>query len=404
VREVVVTGLGIVSCLGNEPEQVVDALRHGRSGITYCDEYADIGMRSRVHAIPDISREAPIDRKFRRFMGTVSEYAYHAMQKAVHDAGLSPRHVSDVRTGLIVGAGTGSLSEYVKAIDLLRSKGIRKVPPYTVPKTMASSVSACLTTAFGIKGHSYSLTAACASSAHCIGQASDLIRSGRQDVVFAGGSEEAEWTSAAMFDAMNVLSTGFNSTPQTASRPYDAARDGFVMGGGAGIIVLEERKHAEARNAHIYAELDGYGASSDSPNLVNSTIEGSAMAMHLALADAKSSRVDLVNTHAISTMQGDVDELLAIKKIFKTDCPRICSTKGLTGHSLAASGVHSAIFSILMMDRGFISACANLQVPDPRIAEMPLVSPYPIEQKIDSIMINSLGFGGSNASLVFRKN
>jgi 3-oxoacyl-[acyl-carrier-protein] synthase-1 len=356
-------------------------------------------MRSQVAGIPSLEGEPPIERKARRFMGEVAIYAHHAMRKAVADAKLSPGQVSRPSTGLIVGAGVGSLSSYLPAIDALRAGGMRKLPPYVVPQAMASSASANLTTAFGIRGYSYTISAACASSAHAIGQGAELIRSGRQDIVFAGGAEEAEWTSAAPFDAMGALSTGFNGRPQTASRPYDAARDGFVMAGGAGMLVLEELAHAKARGARIYAEVKGYGASSGG-DMVNPAARAAADAMHAACADAGLKRLDYVNAHAISSPTGDLAELEALREVFGGEPPPVSSTKGLTGHSLGASGAQEAIYCLLMMERGFVTACANLEKPDAAVKDFPLVTKTR-EQRVASAMSNSFGFGGSNASLIF---
>jgi len=402
VRRVVVTGMGIVSCLGNELDEVERALREGRSGVRYCEDYERAGMRSRVAGIPDLAEEPPIDRKLRRFMGSVAVYAHHAMRKAIANARLAARDISDPRVGLIVGSGTGSLSQYLPAIDVLRAKGLQKMPPYVVPQSMASTVSACLATAYAIRGYSYSITSACASSAHCIGHAMELIRMGKQDRVFAGGAEEAEWTSAAAFDAMGALSTAYNDTPQTASRPYDAGRDGFVMAAGSGILVLEALEHAEARGARIYGELAGYGASSDGEDMITPAPESVARAMRLALAEAGVEQVDYINTHATSTPVGDVAELAAIGEVFGTRVPPVSSTKGLTGHAVAASGAHEAIYSLLMMEKGFIAPCANLRERDPATAGFPLVTRCE-ERSIRSVLSNSLGFGGTNASLLFRR-
>ncbi len=394
--------MGIVSCLGNELDTVAQALREGKSGIRFAENYKRAGMSSQIAGIPDLSAEPPIDRKHRRFMGNVAIYAHHAMRKAIADARLSEREVSDPRVGLIVGSGTGSLSHYLTAIDTLREKGPQKMRPYTVPQTMASTASACLSTAFTIRGHSYSISSACASSAHCIGHAMELIQMGKQDRVFAGGAEEAEWTSAAMFDAMGVLSHGYNDTPQAASRPYDAGRDGFVIAGGAGILVLEALDHARTRGARIYAELSGYGASSDGSDMITPEPEGVARAMRLALAGAGLEQVDYLNTHAISTPIGDIGELSAVRTAFGAQLPLISSTKGLTGHAIGASGAHEAIYSLLMMEHGFLAPCVNLQVPDPATAGFPLITRCQ-EQNIASFLSNSLGFGGTNASLLFRR-
>jgi len=356
-------------------------------------------MRSQVAAIPSWDDEPLIDRKARRFMGETAIYAHHALRKAIDDAKLTSAQVSDAATGLIVGSGIGSLSRYVPAIDVLRESGMKKVPPYVVPQTMASTASASLATGFKIRGTSFTISAACASSAHAIGQAAELIRAGRQKIMFAGGTEEAEWTTAAAFDAMGVLSTAYNGRPQAASRPYDAGRDGFVMAGGAGMLVLEELEFAKARGAHVYAELCGYGASSSTDMLIPSA-DAAAAAMRVALADAGMGSVDYINTHA-NSMVADIAELSAIRNVFGEALPLISSTKGLSGHSLGASGAHEAIYSLLMMQAGFIAACANLENPDPQADGFPLVTQC-LDQPVSSVLSNSLGFGGTNASLVFR--
>jgi 3-oxoacyl-[acyl-carrier-protein] synthase-1 len=356
-------------------------------------------MRSQVAGIPSLEGEPPIERKARRFMGEVAICAHHALRKAIADAELSAEQVSRPSTGLIVGAGVGSLSSYLAAIDALRAGGMKKLPPYVVPQTMASTVSANLATAFGIQGHSYTISAACASSAHAIGQAAALIRSGRQDIVLAGGAEEAHWTSAAPFDAMGALSTGYNDRPQAASRPYDAARDGFVMAGGAGMLVLEELAHAKARGARVHAEVKGYGASSGG-DMLNPAPAAAAAAMRAACADAGLKRLDYVNAHAISSPAGDLAELEALRLVFGAGLPPVSSTKGLTGHSLGASGAHEAIYCLLMMQHGFIAGCANLENPDRAANDFPLVA-RTREQPVASALSNSFGFGGTNASLIF---
>jgi 3-oxoacyl-[acyl-carrier-protein] synthase-1 len=399
VRRVVVTGLGIVSCIGNDLDTVELALREGRSGVRYIPEYAELGLRSCVAGVPDISGEAPVDRKIRRFMGDAALYAYHAMRKALADAGLAQEAVSTPRTGLIVGSGVGSPFEHSIAVDTLRSKGIGKVLPYGVPRIMGSTTSACLSTAFGIQGTSYSMSSACATAAHCIGHAAELIQFGKQDTVIAGAAEEVCWTTTMPFDAMGALSTTHNDS--TASRPYDVSRDGFVIAGGAGILVLEELEQARRRGARIYAEVAGYGACSDGLDMVTPSPEGAARAMRLALAEAGGS-VDYINTHATSTRLGDVSELAAIREVFGNVVPLISSTKGLTGHPIAAAAAHEAIYSLLMLDREFIAGCANLEQPDPACAGLPILR-QSIDRRIDACMSNSFGFGGTNASLVFRR-
>jgi 3-oxoacyl-[acyl-carrier-protein] synthase-1 len=379
---------------------VLEALRSGRSGIRFSEEYRHAGMRSQVAGLPSMQGEPAIDRKLRRFMGEVSVYAYHALRKAITDARLPSQVVSDPKTGLIVGSGVGSLSRYVEAIDALRAGGVRKVPPYVVPQIMASTASACLAMAYRISGVSYATSGACASAAHAIGQAAQLIRSGRQEVVFAGGAEEGEWASAVLFDAMGALSTRYNDRPEAASRPYDAGRDGFVMAGGAGMLVLEELQHAQARGARCYAELCGYGASSGGDMVVPSP-EAAAAAMQGALADAGLKQVDYVNTHAIASEAGDIAELEALRQVFGSELPLISSTKGLSGHSLGASAAQEAIYSLLMMKAGFIAGCANLDHRDPAAAGFPLVTGC-VPRRLASVMSNSFGFGGTNASLILR--
>ena len=378
---------------------MVEALRSGASGVSFCEEYRRAGMRSHVAGLPQLAGEPPIDRKLRRFMGEVSLYAYHALRKAIDDARLTAPQLASPRTGLIVGTGVGSLARYVEALDALRAGGMKKLSPYVVPQTMASTASACLAGAYGIGGISYSTSAACASAAHAIGQGADLIRSGRQDVVLAGGAEEAAWTSAVMFDAMGALSTGHNDRPQAASRPYDAARDGFVMAGGAGMLILEEMEHARARGAPCHAELCGYGASSGG-DMVTLSPAAAASAMRAALVDAGADSVDYVNAHAISSIEGDRAELEALRAVFPAGAPLISSTKGLSGHSLAASGAQQAIYCLLMMAEGFVAGCANLEQPDAAAAGLPLVTTARA-QRIARAMSNSFGFGGTNASLVF---
>lgn len=399
MRRVVITGLGVVSCIGNDLDTVENNLRNGRSGVRFVDEYSALGLRSCVAGIPDLSAEPPIDRKHRRFMGDASIYAHHALRKALADAGLQSEHVSHPRIGLIVGSGVGSPFQHIAAVDILRSKGLSRVPPYTVPQVMGNTTSACLATAFRIQGHSYSLASACATSSHCIGHAMDLIRYGKQDMVFAGGAEEVCWTSTVLFDAMGALSTGHNDRPESASRPYDRGRDGFVVAGGAGMLVLEAEEHARARGARIYAELKGYGACSDGQDMVTPSAEGAARVMRLALQQANC-HVSYINTHATSTPVGDLSELAAIREVFETDIPLVSSTKGLTGHAIAASGAQEAVFSLLMLDRRFVAANANLSDPDPGTGGMPLVTSC-LSQKLDAVMSNSFGFGGTNASLVF---
>ena len=356
-------------------------------------------MRSHVAGLPSLEGEPAIDRKLRRFMGEVSVYAHHALRKAIADARLPDEALSQATTGLLVGSGVGSLSRYVEAVDLLRASGIRKVPPYVVPQTMANTASASLATAHGIGGVSYTISAACASAAHAIGQGAELIRSGRQDVVLAGGAEEAGWESAVMFDAMGALSTAYNDTPERASRPYDAGRDGFVMAGGAAMLVLEDLQHARARGARCHAEVRGYGAASGG-DMVSLSAPAAVRAMRAALAEAGVSGVDYVKTHAIGSEAGDTAELEALREVFGTRVPPFSSTKGLTGHSLGASGAQEAIYALVMMQEGFLAPCVNVERPDPACAGLPLVT-QPSARRVERVLSNSFGFGGSYASLVF---
>ena len=401
MRRVVVTGMGIVSCLGNKLDDVSRALREGRSGITAKPEYAELGLRSQVAGVPAIDLEAEIDRKKKRFMGDAAAYAWVAMRDAIAQAGLSAEQVSHPRVGVIAGSGGGSAEWQVATADLLREKGVRKVGPYMVPRTMCSTVSATLATAFGILGLSYSISAACATSAHCIGAGADLIRHGAQDVVFAGGGEEEHWTMSVMFDAMGALSTGFNDTPAVASRPYDAGRDGFVIAGGGGMLVLEEYEHAKARGATIHAELVGYGVTSDGADMVAPSGEGAVRCMRNAMATVKAP-IDYLNTHGTSTPLGDIVELEAVRAAFGDAIPPLSSTKALTGHSLGAASVHEAIYSLLMMRDGFIAGSAHIDELDPRAEGFPIVRASR-EAKLDTVMSNSFGFGGTNASLVFAR-
>jgi 3-oxoacyl-[acyl-carrier-protein] synthase-1 len=398
-RRVVVTGMGIVSCIGNDLDVVEQSLRLGRSGLKFSQEYAEIGLRSCVAGIPDISAEPPIDRKYRRFMGDASMYAYHAMRRALDDSHLSNQILSSPRTGLVVGSGVGSPYEHIASIDVFRKNGISKVLPYAVPRVMGSTTSACLSTAFGMQGTSSSMTSACATSAHCIGYGTELIQFGKQDVVIVGGAEEVRWTSTALFDAMGALSTERNDS--TASRPFDVSRDGFVIAGGAGILVLEELEHALQRGAYIYAEVAGYGTCSDGLDMVTPSSNGAARAMRLALDEA-GGVVDYINAHATSTKAGDICELSAISDVFSDSVPMISSTKGLTGHPIAAAAVHEAIYTLLMLDRGFLAGCTNIEQIDPLAVNFPILTKS-IDLQVDTAMSNSFGFGGTNASLIFRR-
>ena len=399
MRRVVVTGIGIVSCLGNDLDSVSHALREGRSGISFRPDYAEMGLRSHVAGVPAIDLDAEIDRKQKRFMGDAAAYTCVAMRDAITDAGLAPEMVSQTRTGVIAGSGGASAQWQVETGDLMRNRGVRKVGPYMVPRTMCSTVSAALATAYAIKGVSYSLAAACATSAHCIGAAADLIRHGQQDIMFAGGGEEVHWAMTCQFDAMGALSTKFNETPESASRPYDADRDGFVIAGGGGILVLEEYEHAKARGAKIYAELLGYGVTSDGADMVAPSGEGAVRCMQMAM-DAISVPIDYLNTHGTSTPLGDVTELDAVRSVFGDEVPPLSSTKALSGHSLGAASVHEAIYCLLMMRDGFIAGSANIATLDERAENFPIVLKSR-DAKLDTVMSNSFGFGGTNGTLVF---
>lgn len=401
MRRVAITGMGIVSCLGNDLDSVSKALREGRSGITFQPDYAEMGLRSQVAGVPSIDLEAEIDRKQKRFMGDAAAYAYVATRDAIADAGLSPEQVSHVRTGVIAGSGGGSPEWQIETADLMRARGVRKVGPYMVPRTMCSTVSATLATAFSIKGASYSLSAACATSAHCIGAGADLIRSGRQDIVLAGGGEEVHWGMTCQFDAMGALSTSANETPEIASRPYDANRDGFVIAGGGGMVVLEDLEHARTRGARIYAELVGYGVTSDGAEMVAPSGEGAVRCMQMAMADV-SGPIDYLNTHATATPLGDVTELDAVRAVFGSDIPPISSTKALSGHSLGAASVHEAIYCLLMMRDGFLAGSAHISELDARAADYPILRSSR-DASVNTVMSNSFGFGGNNATLVFSR-
>lgn len=402
MRRVVVTGLGIVSCLGNDQRQVLDALKTGRSGIRFKEEYAERGFRSHVAGSVDIDLDALIDRKLRRFMGDAAAYAYVSMAQAIEDAGLSEEQVSSERTGLIAGSGGASSANQVEAADVLREKGLRRVGPYRVTRTMGSTVSACLATPFKIKGINYSISSACATSAHCIGSAMEQIQLNKQDVVFAGGGEEEHWTLSCLFDAMGALSTHYNDNPEQASRPYDKARDGFVIAGGGGMLVLEELEHAKARGAKIYGELVGYGATSDGHDMVAPSGEGAMRCMRQAMATVDGA-IDYINTHGTSTPVGDVAELKAIREVFGNTTPAMSSTKSLTGHSLGATGVQEAIYSLLMMQHNFVAASANVADLDEQADGFDIVTERRDDVTIERALSNSFGFGGTNACLVFQR-
>lgn len=402
MRRVVVTGMGIVSCLGNDIETVVDALKEGRSGISIQPEYQEMGFRSHVAGKVNIDLESHIDRKALRFMGNASAYAYIAMQQAIKDSGLEADQVSNIRTGLIAGSGGASSADIVESADILREKGVKRVGPYRVTRTMGSTVSACLATPFKIKGVNYSITSACATSAHCIGNAMELIQLGKQDVIFAGGGEELHWSLSVMFDAMGALSSKYNDTPQQASRAYDTNRDGFVIAGGGGILVLEELEHAKARGAKIYAELVGYGATSDGYDMVAPSGEGAVRCMQQAMNTTKGD-ISYINSHGTSTPAGDIQELKAMKQAFGSNIPPISSTKSLTGHSLGATGVQEAIYCLLMQQNNFICASANIEQLDAEATGMPIIQQRMDNVDLQKVMSNSFGFGGTNATLIFEK-
>ena len=405
MRRVVVTGMGVVSCLGNDLDTVSRSLRESRAGIRFVPEYQELGLRSQVAGVPEIDLAAAIDRKLKRFMGDAAAYAYVAARDAIAAAGLDDAQVRGERTGLVAGSGGGSPQWQVETADLLRNRGVRKVGPYMVPRSMGSTVSATLSTAFGIRGVSYSLSAACATSAHCIGAGADLIRHGAQDIVIAGGGEELHWAMTAQFDAMGALSTKRNDSPLTASRPYDADRDGFVIAGGGGMLVLEDYEHAVARGAPILAELVGYGVTSDGGDMVAPSGEGAVRCMRMALAGLNGTPVgdiDYLNTHGTSTPAGDIVELEAVREAFGEKLPPLSSTKALSGHSLGAASVHEAIYSLLMMHGGFIAGSANIETLDPKAEDFPVVRESR-DAELRTVMSNSFGFGGTNASLVFAR-
>lgn len=403
-RRVVITGLGIVSCLGNDADAVGNSLYEGRSGISLRQEQIDIGMRSHIAGAPQIDVAEYIDRKQLRFMADAAAYAYISMQQAIRDAGLSDSEVSNVRTGIIAGSGGASSASQTEAADILRERGLRRVGPYRVTQTMGSTVSACLATPFKIKGVNYSISSACSTSAHCIGSAMEQIQMNKQDRVFAGGGEELHWTLSSLFDAMGALSTKYNDAPERASRAYDANRDGFVIAGGGGMLVLEELEHARARGAKIYAELVGYGATSDGYDMVAPSGEGAVRCMQQALATVDGP-IDYINAHGTSTPAGDIQELKAVREAYSGSdhIPIVGSTKSLSGHSLGAAGVQEAIYSLLMQQRGFIAASANIENLDPEAEGLPIATTRHDQVDLQRVMSNSFGFGGTNASLVFQK-
>ncbi|HRL92333.1 MAG TPA: beta-ketoacyl-ACP synthase I [Pseudomonas sp.] len=402
MRRVVITGLGIVSCLGTDKDSVSASLRAGRSGIRFNPAYAEMGLRSQVSGSVDLNLEELIDRKVYRFMGDAAAFAYLSMEQAIKDAGLSAEEVSNPRIGLVAGSGGASTFNQMEAMDILREKGVKRVGPYRVPRTMGSTVSACLATPFKIKGVNYSISSACATSAHCIGHAMELIQLGKQDIVFAGGGEEEHWSQSFLFDAMGALSSKYNDTPQSASRAYDATRDGFVIAGGGGMVVVEELEHALKRGAKIYAEIIGYGATSDGYDMVAPSGEGAVRCMQQALSTVNEP-IDYLNTHGTSTPVGDLAESRGVREVFGDKAPLISSTKSLSGHSLGAAGVHEAIYCMLMMEGNFLAASANIETLDPEIADLPILRETKENFSANVVMSNSFGFGGTNATLVLKR-
>ena len=402
MKRVVVTGIGIVSCLGNNQKEVYESLINSKSGITFCQEYKDYNLKSNVHGKPNIKLEDHIDRKIIRFMGEGSAYNYIAMKEAVKDSGLDEKSVSNHISGMIMGSGGPSIKNVILAADKTREKNPKKMGPFVVPRTMASTASATLAVPFKIKGVNYTISSACATSAHCIGNATELIQLGKQKIIFAGGSDEVHFALTAMFDAMTALSSKYNDTPEKASRPYDKTRDGFVISGGGGVLVLEEYEHAKARGAKIYAEVTGYGATSDGYDMVAPSGEGAARCMKMALSTSKN-KIDYINTHGTSTPVGDITELKAVAEVFKDTVPKISSTKSLSGHSLGATSAHEAIYSLIMMKNKFISASININEMDEEAKKFPIVKKVEKDIALNSVMSNSFGFGGTNATLIFEK-
>lgn len=402
MRRAVITGLGLVSSIGNNKAEVLKSLKEGRSGISYQPDYEEMGLRSHVAGRVDIDFKEHIDRKLLRFMGDAAAYSYIAMKEAIEQSGLTEAEVSNVRTGIVAGSGGASSANLTEAADVLREKGIRKVGPYRVTRTMGSTVSACLATPFSIKGVNYSMTSACATSAHCIGHAAELIQLGKQDVVFAGGGEEEHWSLSALFDAMGALSSGYNDTPELASRAYDRDRDGFVIAGGGGFVVVEEYEHAKERGANIIAEVAGYAATSDGHDMVQPSGEGGKRAMEMVCAELND-KVDYINAHGTSTPLGDIPEINAIRDVFGEDIPPISSTKSLSGHSLGAAGVQEAGYALLMLENDFICASANIENLDPEVGNAPVVRELIENAGLNTIISNSFGFGGTNAVLAFQR-
>jgi len=402
MKRVVVTGIGIVSCLGNNQKEVCDSLMNTKSGISFAEEYKEHNLKSNVHGKPNIKLEDHIDRKVIRFMGDGSAYNYIAMNEAVKDSGLKENEVSNISTGMVMGSGGPSIKNVILAADKTREKNPKKMGPFIVPRTMASTASATLAVPFKIKGVNYTISSACATSGHCIGNAMELIQFGKQKIAFAGGSDEVHWALTAMFDAMTALSSKYNSTPDKASRPYDKTRDGFVIAGGGGVLVLEEMEYAKARGAKIYAELTGYGATSDGYDMVAPSGEGATRCMNMALKTARN-KIDYINTHGTSTPVGDITELKAVQGTFKDKIPKISSTKSLSGHPLGAASVHEAIYSLIMMKNNFIAASANVNEMDDEAKKFPIVTKVEKNVTLNSVMSNSFGFGGTNATLIFEK-
>ncbi len=402
LRRVAITGMGIVSPLGNNIKEVAKSLYNGHSGVVFCEDYAERGFRSHLHGAPNIDLDNHIDRKLRRFMGNGSAYNYVAMKEAIETSGLVESEISDERTGLVMGSGGPSTSALVTAADTARNSSAKRVGPYAVPKSMCSTNSANISTAFHMRGLSYSISSACSTSAHCIGNGAELIQWGKQDIVFAGGGEELHWSLTVLFDAMGALSSKYNNSPERASRPFDISRDGFVIAGGAGVIVLEELERAKSRGAKIYGEIVGYGATSDGVDMVAPSGEGAVRCMRMATENIGNTAVDYINAHGTSTPAGDITELKAIREVFKAQKPRISSTKSLTGHSQGATGVHEAIYSLLMLDHDFIAASANIEELDPEAEDSEIVTKRIDNAGLECVMSNSFGFGGTNAALIFK--
>lgn len=403
MKRVVITGLGIVSCIGNNQEEVFQSLINGKSGISFAEEYKEYNLKSHIHGKPNIKLEDFIDRKIIRFMGAGSSYNYIAMQEAIKDSGLEEKDVSNFTTGIIMGSGGPSIENVVLSVDKTRAKTPKLMGPFIVPRTMGSTASATLAVAFKIKGVNYTISSACATSGHSIGNAMELIQYGKQKVMFAGGSEELHWAMTAMFDAMTALSSKYNDTPEKASRAYDSTRDGFVIAGGGGVLVLEELEHAKARGAKIYSELTGYGATSDGYDMVAPSGEGAVRCMQMALSTKRNKKIDYINTHGTSTPVGDITELRSVGEVFKNEIPKISSTKSLTGHPLGAASVHEAIYCLIMMKNKFIAASANISDMDEEAKKFPIITEVQKNVELNAVLSNSFGFGGTNAALVFEK-